>query len=121
VTYKESPVTAGILMIYVTDAGSYTGAINPDGTFLVTDLPPGDAVVTVETESMNPNRKTPQYGDKKGGGDKGGMMSPVPESAQTGGKGAYVKIPAKYADKTKSGLTVTLAKGKNQKDFELTD
>ena len=121
VTYKGSPVTAGMLTLYTNEAGVYSASLGADGTFSASDLPAGDAVVTVDTESANPNRKVPQYGDKRGG-DKG-ATSPPPEGVQTGGaaKGSYVKIPAKYSDKSKSGLTVTLTKGKNQKDFELTD
>jgi hypothetical protein len=89
-------------------------ALAPDGTYSATDLPIGDAVVTVETESINPEKKKMAYGGGRGG------MSPAPENAQKSA-GTYVKIPAKYADSTKTTLTVTLARGKQVKDLDLTD
>jgi hypothetical protein len=45
--------------------------------------------------------------------------SPTPENA--GPKPEYVKIPAKYADPSSSGLSVTVKRGKNEHDFPLTD
>ena len=84
----------------------------------------------IETESANQG-KPQQYGGGRAGGGApknlpegmqggGGGMSPMPAGANTA-QGTYIKIPAKYADKDKSGLTVSLNKGQNQKDFELTD
>jgi len=104
------------------DAGIYTCAIKSDGTYAAADLPTGELRVTIETESLKPTTM-PTYGAGQGGpGGKGGsQLSPVPESASGAGKQSYVKIPARYADPKKSPLTVTLAKGSQSQDFELTD
>jgi hypothetical protein len=114
ITYQNAPVTGGTIVFHGADGGIYSCGILADGTYEGTDLPAGDLKVTIETESINPNRKMPAYGGKAG------TQSPKPEGATTGG-GTYVKIPPKYADKDQSGLTVTLAKGKQTKDFTLTD
>jgi hypothetical protein len=116
VTYNNEPVTAGNVKFYTSEGAEYNCAIKPDGTYSGTDMPAGDLVVVIETESANKDIKKPTYG---GGG---GMQSPVGkpgESAQGGG--AYVKIPKKYSDKKTSGLKETLSKGKNTKNFDLAD
>ena len=76
-------------------------------------------VITVETESVNKDKKMPTYGGAKGGAK--GAMSPVPEGLGPAGGATYVKIPDKYHDKAKSGLSVTLQKGRNTKDLDLKD
>ncbi len=114
VTYKDAPVTGGNITLY-TEAGVYTLPIDAKGEYSGQDLPSGSATVTIETESLN--RSKVAYGGSK---DKK-MFSPVPEGANPGAGGQYVKIPPKYADKTKSGLTITLTKGKQTHDFNLTD
>ncbi|HZT79836.1 MAG TPA: hypothetical protein VFA26_06430, partial [Gemmataceae bacterium] len=123
------------IRFYPKDGGMYTAVIRPDGKYEAPDLPVGEMAVTIETESANPNRKTPDYNSPGGGGmgmygkagggapqqkDRAMKMSPIPEGAPKA-EGAYVKIPAKYADKSTSGLSVTLNKGKQTKDFALTD
>jgi len=113
VKYKGAPVTGGMMTLFFGNV-AYPVGIGADGTFSVTQLPEGDAVATVDTESLNPNK--PKYGGKMGGG-----MSPPPAGASTGPQGTYVKIPAKYRDKAKSDLKVTLKAGKQEKTFELTD
>ena len=50
---------------------------------------------------------------------KSKLQKPPPDQPVT--QPEYVKIPAKYADKTKSGLTVTLSSGNQRRNFNLTD
>lgn len=118
VAYKSAPVTAGTVTIHPTDGSAYPVPISPDGTYSGFDLPAGDVVITIETETANKKKVT--YGAGQGG-DKGKTFSPVPEGANAVAAGAYVKIPAKYADKASSGLTLKLERGQNKKDFDLTD
>jgi hypothetical protein len=73
-------------------------------------------VVTIETDSANKDRTTPNYG----GGRGKQVQSPVPKGAQQGG-GEYFRIPKKYAKKELSNLTRKVEKGVNNFDFELTD
>jgi hypothetical protein len=114
VSYKGQPVTGGNMTLFFGNT-AYPVGLGADGTYSAIQLPEGDATVTVETETLSPNR--PTYGGK---GGKGGMSSPPPQGSG-GVAGTYVKIPAEYASKDKSDLKVTLKRGKNQKDFELTD
>jgi hypothetical protein len=122
VTYKGSPVTAGYVTFYApNDSGVYSIPIKPDGTYSQTDVPAGDMTITVETESANPNKKKPsEYGGGRGGAQ---TVSPKPDNAGAGSSpaGDYVKIPAKYADRKKSGLSYTVTNGKQKHDIELTD
>ena len=142
VTYKGAAVTGGTLAFH-SDAGVYTAVIKADGTYTVADLPEGEMVVTVDTENLNPEHKTPVYNEKSGGaaGAKYGKSgqpaappqgspkegkakqetSPAPEGAPKAEVGQYVKIPRTYSDKTKSSLKVTLQAGKQQQNFELKD
>jgi hypothetical protein len=104
------------------DLGMYQVRLKSDGTYQAKELPVGDLIVTIETESINPNKETPTYGGGKGKGAE--MSSPTPGSAkkdQASDTGTYVKIPPKYKDTTTTDLKVTTANGSNTKDFELKD
>jgi hypothetical protein len=119
VTYKDKVLTAGTVTYY-TKAGVYgPAAININGTYTISDLPAGDAEVTVETESANKSTPKPSYGGKKGGAGSG--MSPAPPGYTPPPTGEYVKIPAKYAAQGTSPLKATLTAGKQTKDFTITD
>jgi hypothetical protein len=129
ITYQGQPVTAGMVTFHSKNNEVYSSSLAPDGTYTMANLPVGEMTVCVETESFNPNKKTPEYKGGKGPGQsgapsvapkKGSTSSPVPSGAGQGG-GSYVKIPAKYADRSGSPLRATLEKGNNTKDFELTD
>lgn len=143
VMYNGSPVTGGTLTFHTKEGGQIPLGIAADGTYSAVDVPEGDIVVTVETESLNPNRKMPEYkggtgsgpaamygkgkfGPQGGGpsgsgapGGKGAQLGPAPEGVNIAT--TYMKIPDKYAKPETSGLTVTLKKGEQVKDFELTD
>jgi hypothetical protein len=114
VKYKGTKLGGGNITYYpVSGAGSYQVSISPDGTYMLTDVPSGDALVTVETESVKRASEKREYG-------KGGKMSPAPKDYQQV-TGTYVEIPAKYADKDKSNLKYTVQSGKQKKDWDLTD
>lgn len=117
VTYKGAAVTGGNMLFHAEGAGLTPVLLKPDGTYEGTDLPLGDVIVTIETEILNPDKKTPTYG---GGGRQGGT-SPAPEGATQGQKGTYVKIPSKYSDKLTSPLKRTLKSGTQTWDIELSD
>ena len=118
VTYHDQPVTNGIVTFQPKDGGPLlTCPIAPDGTYTASNLPVGDMVATIETESVNPANPKPVYGPKDAN-----PTSPMPSGGASGGPvGAYVKIPAKYNDLKKPLLPVTLTAGKQTKDFPLTD
>ncbi|MFL5242269.1 MAG: hypothetical protein ACJ8FY_09190 [Gemmataceae bacterium] len=126
VTYKGDPIPAGSITFHMPDGGIFSYPIR-NGTYSGTDLPAGEMIVTIETESANKEgRPKATYG--RGGGSGGGedykarmqKMGKVPETAEAG-TGEYVKIPSKYGVKDKSPLRANLTKGKNTNDFDLTD
>ena len=129
VKYKGTPLTAGTVTFHPEQGGVYGAAIKPDGTYSISDLPTGPVEVAIETESANPQhvaKSAEDYAKQRGGRGKAGesMTSPRPEgvpAAAPAEKGAYVKIPAKYADRKKSQLTMAVVAGKQTKDFDLTD
>jgi hypothetical protein len=116
VSYKDAPVTGGTMHFKHADGGMLTTTINSDGTYQLSGIPPGKYLVTIETESLNPEKKA-QYGGGRGKMREG----PRPQIASSAPTGTYVKIPAKYASEQNSGLDISLDKGKQTKDFPLTD
>lgn len=132
VTYKGSAVKGGNVTFHPSGGGVYSFTIRPDGTYTATDMPDGEMAVTINTESLNPAKKEKPrvYGEGKGGEGKplpvpspdfikSKLQKPPPDEPVT--QPEYVKIPAKYSDKTKSGLTVTLSSGNQRRNFNLTD
>jgi len=127
VTYKGQLVTAGMLTYHMKEGGTYTRGISADGTYKIPDLPAGEAVVVIETESANPAKKKDEYkggsGKFKGAAPPGGkalQSSPPPEGVTGGGGGgAYVEIPQKYGSAKTSPLRTTLQTGSQTRDFDL--
>jgi hypothetical protein len=123
VKYRGAPVSAGTIAFHPAAGGYYFVSLEPDGTYAVPDVPVGEAAVTIETESANPKTHPApeQYGANRGhkspvGPGPGGAAPPTQAP-----KGAYVKIPAKYAQKETSKLTVTLTGGAQTQNFDLAD
>jgi len=119
VTYKGTPLPGGSIMFHGS-AGTYPASIGANGEYTGREFPVGEMTVTVETETLNPDRKAakPYPG---GGKDKSAKMFSKPPEVTAVTTATYLKIPAKYGDKNKSDLKVTLTAGKQSKDFELTD
>jgi len=124
VEYKNKPVPGGNI-IFHSDMGNYRSSLSPDGTYEIVDLPVGEMVVTVETDSANPEKKAPAYSPQA---DKmyAERMAAERKAGSPVGPGGpppvqYVKIPAKYSNAKTSTLTATLAAGRQVKNFTLTD
>jgi hypothetical protein len=112
VTYKDAPVTGGILRFHPTSGGDPTeGPINADGTFSFGGIPVGPATVTVETDKMRKGETDYTKGRKTPEGYK------PPEGAASAG--VFVKIPVKYKDPKQSDLKVEVKPGKTE-DIVLT-
>ncbi len=147
ITYKNAPVTGGNINLSNDAGGSYSCPIQIDGNYSITDIPPGTYAVTVETETVNPDRKTATYGNGQKAGPGAAtagkmekmnneyekMMSKGGETGSLAAGGSfgpaskeelmkrYTKLPTKYADKRTSGLTAEVVQGKVKKDFALAD
>jgi len=126
ITYKGETVPSGSLTFHTEQGGIFSYSLK-DGEYFGTDLPAGEYVVTVETESANPNPNLPKMAQPGGKGKdpaadykkKMEEMGKVP--ATPGNAGPYVKIPSRYDSKKTSPLKVTVTRGKNTNDFALTD
>jgi hypothetical protein len=123
VTYKGTPVPAGSITFHVEKGASYGVPLGEGGTYEVSDMPTGEMVITVETESVNPAKKAPDYG-----GGKGAKMYAERLAAEGKGMAAakeptreYRKIPLKYGKTQTSPLTFTVEAGRNVKNIDLTD
>ncbi len=121
VTYNGQPLPAGNVTFHSESKGSYNAPLLRNGTYEVVDLPAVPMVVTVDTEFLNPNKKVPSYGGKKGqeaymerlaAEKKGGAQ--IREDADP-----YTKIPAKYADKTATPLKMTVKAGRQEYNIDL--
>jgi hypothetical protein len=115
VTFAGKPVTGGMMKLYPAKGEPIPCMIGPDGIYASpSNLPSGQMAVSIDTESA----KTGEGG--AGGGREAKFTDP--EMARLMGqlkKPRYVEIPAKYKDPSTSGLSVTITKGEQTKDFDL--
>lgn len=122
VSYKGKPVPAGTVQYVTSDGVAYSSPIAKDGTYSITDLPIGELVVVVETDSAK-EHAAPKGKDvdrrmshqQQRPGSDGGGAAPEPEAP------VYVKIPEKYGKAKTSPLTYTVKVGRNTNSIELTD
>ena len=140
VTYKGTLVTGGTITFHPVTTGEVVGAggnylvtIKGDGTYSQDQMPSGEMIVTVETESINPNPKDRPKDmqmmgaqDKMMGADPKMMLNKMKEMGKAppdAGQmtGTYVAIPIKYSSPKDSTLKVTLNKGKNTYSPDLQD
>jgi hypothetical protein len=101
VTYRDKPVPDGTVMLLAGNGQAYDGKIQPDGTFLIRDVPVGTAKVSVT--SMASTGEVDKTGNSKGD-------ARAKQQSMTKGE-PRSRIPSKYGDFAKSGLTVTVEKG----------
>jgi hypothetical protein len=120
VTKGGKPLPGGTIGFVTPDGNTYSTDIGADGTYSIKDLPDGELVVIVETESVNPDRKGESGGKDKGRRESVAQQQPpsgYPPSGGTtsglGGDKKYVPINKKYASHKTSPLTHTLKSGRN--------
>jgi hypothetical protein len=146
VTVNGSPAQNVDVILYSKEGPSYSGKTGDDGSFTISGVSPGEMVVTISSGAttgydMSAASGPPpegqgagsKYGQQKeGGGGSGGskMDNRTKEKlsehkSQSAGKGptttTSTKIPAKYGDKTKSGLTWNVTPDNLVQKFDLTD
>jgi hypothetical protein len=142
VTYNGQPVKAGTVYFIYDQGGQYQSDLKPEGTFQFMDVPEGNVKVLVTTETFNPDQKVISYTQRQKNLNKGYDKS-LREYDAFMGKGrdkakaedapglskeqkealakVYVKIPSKYNSETSTPLTYTVGRGRQTKDFDLTD
>jgi hypothetical protein len=112
VYYQDTLVTAGSVAFTPPNEKVATAEIQPDGSYNIPKVSTGEtkiAVMAARSVTM-PEGKMMDPG-KMGATDKG----KVTEVA----KGKPVRIPEKYADVQKSGLTFTVKPGAQEHDIKL--
>ena len=97
------PLPGGQVMVHGEGGKTAAGAI-ADGAYTIPNAPVGPVKVSVRTFAPSPKVVNPT--DPNAGKDTG----PPP---------AYVKIPDKYSDPDKSGLTTTVTGGSQTFDIDL--
>jgi hypothetical protein len=108
VSYKGEPVTAGTVRIHGPGEHLATAVIQPDGTFIVSDVPSGEVRVSVEEDP------TPAKLRRMAGAPQGG--NPIPGLPAAG---KFTPIPPKYRDPSTSGLVFTITAAMKRLDLKL--
>jgi hypothetical protein len=101
VLYHDKPLPDGTIMLLASDGRAYDGPIQPDGAFRVPDVPAGVAKVCVTSMTLLDQKEK-----------SGRVQEDVRAKRRVAAKGvARSRIPAKYSDFDRSGLTVTVEHG----------
>jgi hypothetical protein len=112
VTYKGKAIVFGTVVVQGADGLQIPGTINPDGTYRVTGIAAGKALVGVVSRDPGPTAAP-----------KGRVSGKTSRDAEDGPGPAdrprWFALPQKYEDPSRSGLTTTLRPGANQYDIEL--
>ncbi len=141
VSYKGNPVTGGDVTLHPMSPSKGTPTnlkIGADGILTITGVDPGEYKMVINTDSVKaagsgpapslPGKgssdtvKAPPSGMPQPPKDLAGSGSgPKIESTNTSKQPVFVAIPTKYKAVGTTPLTITLVKGKQEKDFELVD
>lgn len=130
VTYQGKPLAEGTVAFHpVSGKETFGTQIEEDGSYRISNVPPGDMKVTVET---GPLGKIPDVAVKraqkmlKSGGKqytKEEIKNLDPRMRRAALEnitpGRYLSLPPQYANPDQSGLTYTVTEGKQQHDIEL--
>jgi hypothetical protein len=110
VRYKGKPLPGGTITFHPAKGKPIVARIKKDGSFAAKGVPVGETHITVETESLRPKSKDCEAG-KNVQKDK--------DKKRAKKLRGYVRIPAMYADREKSGLQKKVLKGKQTFDLYL--
>ncbi len=116
VTIDKKPVTQGEVIFHSADGKKTARAsIQPNGTYTAEGVPLGEVKITVATP---PVPKMPTVAAKDYAKFKGKMPEGVGIPGVSGAGGP--SVPERYNDPKMSGLSMTVASGKQTKDLPLT-
>lgn len=117
VTYNNVVVKGGsVTFINTSGKPSVSTQIGEDGSYTASNVPYGEAKICVDTEALNPAKKSkvPKYGPPAG--------QTGPQGLDKGGEDMskrYVKIPEQYAKPDATDLKLTVGAGRVQHNIEL--
>lgn len=121
VTYKGKPIPSGSITFTPESGAPLVNAPIRDGKYTAESVPTGDAKVSITSLYMNRSSSPMMDPNKR---DKLAPPKDAPPEAQK----AYqrtpefkpgLKIPEKYTDPEQSGLSYTVQRGSQTKDFNL--
>jgi hypothetical protein len=135
VVYQSKPLPGG-KVVFIGPKGAFTGAVGPDGSYQVANVPTGPVKIAVvgppspgeaanhpslrlkklpkniDTEKVR--KSLPPEVDEKGMRQMMGLPDAKPPAPRA-------SIPTKYSDPEKSGLTCTVTGGPQTHDITLQD
>jgi hypothetical protein len=114
VYYKDAPLKGGTVTFVGSDKQSYLAEIQEDGSYSIENVPPGEAGITVETESLKP--PNPYVLKNKPPEEMENGYKPPDFAAQAK---RFVPIPGRYSDPDQSGLKYSVKSGKEEHDIKL--
>lgn len=115
VLYKGQPLKGGnVAILSKAGGGNLTSSIQEDGSYSISKVPRGPAVITVETRSIRP---VPQKALP--GPYARASKDTLPPGLVVGDAARYVPIPEQYADPEKSGLSLDVKGGPQPHDIDL--
>ncbi len=123
VTFAGKPVTGAELSLRPAVGQPILAPLGKGGTYSVSGVPPGEYKVTIVS-------KAPAFSLAGQDADMKKLHEEVLAKLKAEGKEAdlpemeaptFTSFPARYADVQNTPLTVTVAPGKNEQSFDLTD
>ena len=120
ISINGQPIKGGTMQFHTKQGTAYDASINNDGTYSATDIPEGELIITVETESISPQKKAPK-GAEATKRSKAGIVQPPPAgmAGPPDLSTLYVKVPDDYAKPNTSPLSVTVKSGRQVHNVEL--
>lgn len=115
VTFRKKAVTSGTVMIVSASSNQPKyGTIKENGTYTVSNVPLGEAKITVNspTPSANADTKKKMMMGK-------GKSSPTRKVKSGSSDKNWFPIPREYGDLSKTKLRVTVTSGTTQHDIKL--
>jgi hypothetical protein len=109
VTYQGKRVTYGSVIVLAGDKITRSGAIQPDGTYLVEGVPPGE--VTIAVISPDPRKSRTQQRQARAA-KSSGKEPPAPPTD-------WFPIPGGYSSPHNTMLRCTVTSGRFAHDIEL--
>ena len=112
VSHQNKPVVYGTVMVFGADRITRSGNLGPDGTYTVADVPVGPVQVAVVSPEPPDAKPAAKHDERPRRGPAAAPLAAVDRSK-------WFRIPEKYGDPEKSGLTTTVQPGGTRYDIPL--